>query len=171
MLAPVRGGVDLGVKKGKVKEQPWLVLGPIIHLEVMGGCCFMKVTDIVSPNLDMGQPAYRRNTSSVNFTMVSHVPDPPKRRGSFFGKILKAIGAFSPVGLFFGPPGWIAGAGAAGLGQIGAKMDAGKSQAEVAPPVPSVVYPNLAPADDSALATVVNARDNAFTSSIHRDVR
>lgn len=130
-----------------------------------------KITDITTPNLDQGQPSFRRNTSSVSFTLVDRKPEAPKKKGGFFSGILKAIGAFAPVGFLFGPPGWIAGAGAAGLGQLGAKMESNAQRQAVAPLPAQITYPGLSPASDQVLALVADARDNAFRSSIHGEMR
>lgn len=133
-----------------------------------------KITEIVSPTLDQGQPSFRRNTSSVGFTLVDHnINEPVVKKRSFFGKILQAAGAFAPLGLFFGPPGWIAGAAVAGAAKLGANSAAKASQSGVAPAVSSPAsYPGFSPVgSDPMLAMVSDARDNAFQTKIHEEMR
>ena len=50
------------------------------------------------PNLP--QKTVDLNKSRVKFEMVNNFPDPPKAKGSFFGKLFKGLGAVSQVGWF-----------------------------------------------------------------------
>lgn len=142
--------------------------------------------DITTVNLDQGQatPEFTRNQSRVKFEMVNYPYEPPKKKGSFLGKIFKTLGAFSPIGLFLGPPGWIAGGAAAALGQIGAMSDAKASQPDPRPASYPLSYPGLSTmsmsgydgnfippatlASDPTLDLVAASRDNAISSAIHR---
>ena len=141
--------------------------------------------DIATINLDRGGTTeFLRNTSRVKFEMVNYPVEPPKKRGSFLGKFFKTLCAFSPIGMFLGPPGWIAGAAAYGLGQIGAASEAKANQGQPAPVSAPIAYPGLTPAaltgyegnvippaalasGDPTLDLVVRSRDSAMSSSIH----
>ncbi len=136
-----------------------------------------KVTDITTANIDQGQMP--RNQSRVKFEMVSHLPDPPKKRGSILGKIFKTVGAFSPAGFFFPPFGTIGALSGLGLGQVGAKMDYKQSLPDAVTAAPPLSYPGIssapagyqgAPISSASFASdpvlnLVTTRDQALSSS------
>lgn len=80
--------------------------------------------EITSPTLDAGPstPEFTRNLSRVKFELTSYNPyEVEIKKPPWISRIFSAVGNFAHLGLFFGPPGWVAGAGAAGLGALGNK--------------------------------------------------
>lgn len=135
--------------------------------------------DITTPNLDPSRgpvpnPGYERNLTRVKFESVIHDTTPEPKKPGFFSRILSAIGGFAPLGMFFGPPGWVAGAAAAGLGAIGQKSQrahyAQQQQALSQRGASAVSYPGMMNpgvfASDPTIATIAASSDNAIGSAI-----
>lgn len=143
--------------------------------------------DITTVNLDNGGMTTEslRNQSRVKFEVVNYPQEVPRPPGSFLARFFRAIGAFSPIGMFFGPPGWIAGAAAFGAGQL-ASVSLARTNSQYAPPPPAPLsYPGLAPVSisgydgnlippaalasgDPGLGVVVSSREGAIAEGIHR---
>lgn len=124
-------------------------------------------TEISSVNLEptMNSKSIDLNTSRVKFEMVKDVPDPQKPKGSFFGKILKGLGAIGNVGWLFPGVGWIAAAGTQGFGAWGANLDAKAKAKNTQPQTPTVMttpgFGVVSPSLDPAMSVVAQAKLDA----------
>ncbi len=138
--------------------------------------------EITSPTLDNGTratPEFTRNESQAKFEIVPNVEVKKPKKPGFFSGLLRFLGHLAPIGAFFGPPGWLAGAGAAGLGAIGEKHAQDVQQKEqqriASEPRQTMMTPGLspggvgvAPANDPTLETIASTKDNAMGSAIQK---
>jgi len=139
----------------------------------------MPVTDITSPTLDNGTratPEFRRNESEASFELVNNIDIAKPKKPGFFSGLLRFLGGLAPLGAFFGPPGWIAGAAAGGLGQLGtasqAKLAAKENQRLANTPQQVMTTPGLvnpgALASDQTLETIASSKDYAMGAEIQK---
>ena len=143
----------------------------------------MPITEIITPDrasqMNQGNQSGARlaanDPTRLRFETVMNVPDPPKVHKSISGRIMSALGHMAPLGLFFGPPGWIGSAAASGLGAVGAsKMAKERSQQVQAPASMPISYPGLGAgggmammgmSEDSGLDVVAQSRMDALSAA------
>ena len=134
--------------------------------------------EITSPNLDktqqISQDAALRNTSRLGneFTMYDMTPQAPKPKRSFFGGLLRGLGAIGTIGFAFPGIGTAIGlASMAGSG-IGSSLEARKNaknaalaQSQPQPQATQILYPGMGmnPMSDQVM-NVVDNRSQALTS-------
>jgi hypothetical protein len=131
--------------------------------------------EITSPDLNgpalggFGAPDVK-DPNRMGFENVLNMPDPPKKKSSFFGGFLKAIGGFAQLGGLvpgIGLPLFYGGAGASSLGNhLSSKAAAQNAATDFTPKTPT--YPGFSPgaSADSSLDLITSARDNAAANSV-----